>query len=200
MKNSLVVFILFLAQLTNAQHIIHEIEYDEYTQETFISIQDQQNKGAYDQKAGTSHLFSDFLHWRIEINSIDKKGDDRIIALVFLSPNDDTYGGLHDADIIFKFTDGSTVKTKVAGYNYEEDSITILGEDYPVYTLTCVLMLSPDAYIDNEIDKSGILLKALSTKKVDGVRMYFGEGYVNFEVRDKTIFKRLLARLNTLTP
>lgn len=111
MKNFILLVSLFFAGATSAQYLVHRVDYDEYTQETSISIQDQQNKGTYDQKAGTSHLFSDFLNWRIEINSIDKEGDDRIIALVFWSPNDDTYGGLNNADIIFKFTDGSTIKT-----------------------------------------------------------------------------------------
>ncbi len=200
MKTTLLLFTLFLTGAIDAQHLAHEIEYDEYTQETFISVQDQREKGPYDQKAGTSHLFSDFLNWRIEINSIVKEGEDQIIALVFWSPNDDTYGGLHNADIIFKFTDDSTIETKVSGYEYEEDSIEVLGEDYPVYTLTCVIMLSPGAFIEGEVDENGTLLKALSTKKVDGVRFYFGDGYVNFEVPDTMVFKRLLARLNTLAP
>lgn len=85
-------------------------------------------------------------------------------------------------------------------YDFDTDAINILGETQPIYTLWCTIMLSPAAYVDDAIDKSGTLLHALSTKKLEAVRMYFREGYVNFEVPDAAIFNKLLARLHTLAP
>ena len=113
MKNAIVVLAMFFVQVASAQHIVHEIEKDDFTGETIIRIQDQREEGAYDRLVAQSHLFSDFLNWRIQLKSITKQVDDRTIAIVLWSPNDDTYGGLYDADIIFKFIDGSTLKTKV---------------------------------------------------------------------------------------
>lgn len=57
-----------------------------------------------------------------------------------------------------------------------------------------------NAIVGDSIDKNGTLLHALSTKKLEAVRMYFGGGYVNFEVHDTAIFNKLLARLNALVP
>ena len=200
MKNAFVVFALFFAQVASAQHLVHEIEKDDFTGETIIRIQDQREKGAYDHLAAQSHLFRDFLNWRVQLKSINKQGDDRTIAIILWAPNDDTYGGLNDADILFKFIDGSTLKTEVAHYGFDVDSITILDTEQPIYTLKCVIMLAPAAFIDDGIDESGTLLNALSTKKLETVRMYFGEGYVNFEVHDTALFNKLLTRLYALAP
>lgn len=199
MRKAFAVFALFFAQIASAQHIVHEIEKDDFTGETIIRIQDQWEEGTYDPKGTQSHLFSEFLNWRIQLRSIAKQGDDLKIAIFLWSPNDETYGGLYDADIIFKFIDGSTIRTKVGHYEFDTDSISILGINKPIYTLWCVILLAPAAFVDDRIDASGILLNALSTKKLEAVRMYFGEGYVNFEVPDKAIFNKLLARLNALT-
>ncbi|MCB9275119.1 MAG: hypothetical protein H6564_13840 [Lewinellaceae bacterium] len=200
MKKAFVVFALFFAQIASAQHIVYEIEKDDFTGETIILIQDQRKEGAYDQLAAQSHLFSDFLNWRVQLKSIAKQGDDRTIAIIFWAPNDDTYGGLYDADVIFKFIDGSTVKTKVGHYDFDAKPLTILDPNYTIYTLRCLIVLAPLAFVEDGIDKSGTLLNALSSKNLEAVRMYFGEGYVNFEVPDTAIFKKLLARLNALAP
>lgn len=90
MKNVLVAFILLFAQAAGAQHIVHEVEKDDFTGETIIRIQDQREEGLYDRLIGQSHLFSDFLNWRVQLKSIAKQGDDRLIAIVLWSPNDDT--------------------------------------------------------------------------------------------------------------
>jgi len=198
MKNAIVVFALFFVQVVNAQHIVHEIEKDDFTGETIIRIQDQREEDAYDDWAAQSHLFSNFLNWRVQLKSTAKEGGDRTIAIILWAPNDDTYGGLDNADIIFKFIDGSTVKTKVGHYDFDADSGTILDTNLPIYTLRCVIMLAPIAFVDDSIDESGTLLKALSHKKLEAVRMYFGEGYINFEVPDTAIFIKLLARHNAL--
>jgi len=198
MKHILTLSVLLLTQCANAQHIVHSIEEDDFTGETRTYVQDQQHDGAYDQLDGTLHLISDFLHWRIELRSIEKQGEESLLAIILWSPNDDTYGGLNDADIIFKFVDGSTMKTRVAHYEVDERLVTILGSKDRIYHLRCVIMLAPVAIVDGDIDESGALLNALSTKKLEAVRMYFGDGYVNFEVPDTTLFKRLLARLNAL--
>ena len=94
------------------------------------------------------------------------------------------------------------IKTKApnGGADFDAKPLTILDPNYTIYTLRCLIVLAPLAFVEDGIDKSGTLLNALSSKNLEAVRMYFGEGYVNFEVPDTAIFKKLLARLNALAP
>ena len=180
MKDVFVVFVLLFAQAASAQHIVHEIEKDDFTGETTIRIQDQREEGPYDRLIGQSHLFSELLNWRVQLKSIAKKGSDRSIAIVLWSPNDDTYGGLYDADIIFKFIDGSTIKTKVGHYDFDTDSINMLGEQQPIYTLWCAIMLAPAAYVDDTIDKKLHIPPRFNHQKTGGGTHVFPGGLRKF--------------------